>query len=229
MLQRLTRSIFTLVFILPVTSYASNFSFNGTFTNDDDQASFIFTLANPATVQLLTTSYANGGFAPILSLFGLLNQNDPALLGQSSAGVAGGAGNPGCGIRSVNVTTGLCLDALLEAGSSGPLAAGSYLLVLTEDPNVPLGPNLSNGFQYPPGSGNFTANGVKPGPFVDSAGNQMTGAYSVSINNVDSAVATPEPSTLTMLAAGITLLLVGLGVRRRHRHVLTRVNAVSLN
>jgi hypothetical protein len=199
-------------------SHGETVIFSGTFQSDDDEAAFTFSVANPETVTLDTTSYATGGFAPVLSLFGTLNQSDPALLAQDSGGVAGGAGNQGCGTRSVSPITGFCLDADIQAGTDGPIGPGTYLVVLTEDPNIALGPNLSDGFLYPPGSGNFTANGILPGPFVDPGGNQTTGAYSLTVSNVDNASQlspTPEPSSAADLTAGLALLALGLSRRTR--------------
>ncbi|HEV2446653.1 MAG TPA: DVUA0089 family protein, partial [Candidatus Sulfopaludibacter sp.] len=45
-------------------AFAGTFTFNGVFTQDDQRASFAVILNSPQQVTLLTTQYANGGFAP---------------------------------------------------------------------------------------------------------------------------------------------------------------------
>jgi hypothetical protein len=58
------------------------------------------------------------------------------------------------------VTTGQCLDALLgfdsvlDTNPLDTLAAGTYLVVLTEWDNTPTGPDLDGGFAQD-GRGNF--------------------------------------------------------------------------
>jgi hypothetical protein len=59
---------------------AAVFSFNGSFTADDNEQFFLFTqtVLSPVTVQ--TSSYAAGGFDPIVAVFDaagvLVDQND---------------------------------------------------------------------------------------------------------------------------------------------------------
>lgn len=198
---------------------ANTFDFNGTFTQDDNQASFLMILNSPQIVTIQTTSYANGGFAPVLSIFGnpLFGPGDPTLLGTNSGG------SP-CGVRSTNATTGLCLDALLGLDSVlstnqlGTLAAGSYLVVLTEQSNVPNGPDLDSGFVFD-GQGNFTAiPGINNGPFVDPSNPNITdtGTYALQFANVDTVQPVepvPEPATFIPLLSGLGLLVTML--RRR--------------
>jgi hypothetical protein len=199
------------------TRASTIFDFSGTFSEDDDQASFVITLLSPQTVTILTTSYANGGFAPVLSIFGPPADGDPNLLGFND-----GPGGGPCGSRSINLTTGVCLDALLgfdPVTSSNPLGilgAGSYLLVLTEQENLPNGPDLNSGFDMD-GLGNFTAvPGVNDGPFVDPTNPNLTdtGNWALQVENVDSAASLPEPSTLPLVFVGL-----GIGVVVRHWRV----------
>jgi hypothetical protein len=127
---------------------AANFSFAGTFSQDDNVQLFTFIVGAPSTVTLRTWSYAGGvnaagttiargGFDPILALFdstGLrINQND------DGAGVA-------------TDLSGRAYDTLL----SSSLAAGTYTVAVMEYDNFSVGPNLSNGFTRT-GQGNFTA------------------------------------------------------------------------
>ena len=205
------------IFLIIGSSLASadTFNFNGSFTQDDNQASFLMILNSPQVVTIETTSYASGGFAPVLSIFGdpSFGPGDPGLLGTNSGG------SP-CGVRSTNATTGLCLDALLGFDSVlstdplGTLAAGSYLVVLTEQDNTPNGPDLNSGFALD-GQGNFTAiPGVNNGPFVDPSNpnNTDTGNFALQFQNVDSVTAVPEPSTFLLFLTGVG---VCAAIRRR--------------
>lgn len=199
------------------TASANTFNFGGAFTEDDQQAAFTLVLNAPSVITIQTSSYANGGFAPVLSLFGdpLLGPGDPSLLGTNSGG------SP-CGVRSTSAATGLCLDALLGFDSVlgtnqlGTLGAGTYLVILTEQDNTPNGPDLAAGFSRD-GQGNFTGiPGVNPGPFVDPGNPNLTdtGTYALQLQNVSfAAPAVPEPSTLPVLLAGLGIL-AGLRFRR---------------
>ena len=207
-----------LVFVTLAPASASTIYFSGTFTQDDNQASFLVTLNTPRAVTIQTTSYANGGFAPVLSIFGnpLFAPGDPSLLGTNSGG------SP-CGVRGTNPSSGRCLDALLgndsvlAADPLGTLPSGTYLVVLTEQANVPNGPDLAAGFAFD-GQGNFTAiPGVNGGPFVDPSnpGITLTGAWALQFDNVDAAIseAVPESSTYISVLAGLGILV---GARRRY-------------
>lgn len=209
-LLRQTTTIVLLAGLLAGSSFANVTSFNGEFISDSDQASFRLTLAEPETISILTGSYVTGGFAPDLSLFAL-NPPDPLLIGQDAGGIAGGAGNPGCGPRSISPTTGLCLDAYLVEGASGPLAAGQYLAVVTDWTNPANGPFLSNGFANSGGAG-------VPGVFTDPLGNVLNGNFSVSFSGADSVVplsGVPEPSAMTELAVGLSLIAVAIAPWKR--------------
>jgi hypothetical protein len=171
---------------------AANFSFTGTFNQDDDVQLFRFAVAGPSftTVTLQTLSYDGGlntagalippgGFDPVISLFDaggtLLDDNDDGSFGP---------------------------DAFLRIA----LGAGNYLAALTESPNRANGPNLADGFLLA-GTGNFTGPG-----FVDVFGNQRDGHWALDVLNVASAVvgiaAVPSPGTLWLLAAPLLALAV---------------------
>jgi hypothetical protein len=196
---------------------AGTFTFNGSFFQDDNQASFNIVLNSPGTVTITTSSYASGGFAPVLSIFGApyFGAGDPSLLGTNSGGAP-------CGVRPTNPDTGLCLDALLGYDSIlttnplGTLAAGTYMVILTEQDNTPNGPDLASGFNRD-GQGNFTAvPDVNDGPFVDPGNPNISdsGNWAVGFQNVDSAaqLGLPEPSTVLSLLGGLVILA---GIRRR--------------
>jgi hypothetical protein len=200
------------------TASAGTYIFTGVFATDDQQASFNLLLDSPGILTIQTTSYANGGFAPVLSIFGSpdFGPGDPTLLAYDAGGTA-----PNCGIRGTNAATGACLDAVLGFDSVlnqnplGTLPAGAYLVVLTEQSNTPNGPDLASGFAQD-GQGNFTAvPGINDGPFVDPTNFSITDSpnWAVTFQNVDSASQTPEPSTLLSIVAGFAVL-AGLCLRR---------------
>jgi len=209
------QSAIVATFLLPIPSFASTFTFSGSFTEDDNVLQYLFTISAPATVTLESFSYGGngttvdpGGFAPVLSLFGPVTSGDPNLINFDDGGTAPG----GCGARLVDPTTHLCLDADLTEALTIP---GTYLVTLSENDNTPNGPDLLSGFNEA-GNGNFTGiNQGFPGEsFLDPLGNQRTPNYDFTITGVDSATQLPEPSTVSLLIAGGGLLA---GLRARPR------------
>lgn len=181
------------VVLAPVAAVrAADFSFTGAFTRDDDMALFGFSVAaGPVSlVTLRTSSYATGGFDPVLSLF---RASDGLLLADNDDV---NAAIP-TGTVPADPTTGLRSDSFLEID----LEPGAYLLALTQYDNLAAGPNLANGFARA-GTGNFTG-----GPFLQSVqqagggaiNHSRTGNYSVQILNVTSAQVIPEPGTLALI------------------------------
>jgi hypothetical protein len=175
--------------LLPSCLSAATVSYTGTFSDDDQEQVFSFTLGAPGTVTLRTLGYAggvngnstvilSGGFDPILSLFdatgSLIALNDDDL----------GA--------AVDPVTGNGFDASI----SGLLAADQYTLVLTEADNLPVGPTLADGFTRT-GQGNFTGPefaGI-PGSFWDATPAQRNGNWAVDLVGVTVSTV-PEPATL---------------------------------
>lgn len=191
------------------SAQAADFSFTGSFTQDDDVQLFNFLVGATSTVTLRTYSYAGGtqadgnvvsagGFDPILALFdstgGLIVQNDD-----------------GIGVPVDPVTT-FGFDTLLSTS----LAAGSYTVSVMQFANSALGPTLSDGFNLD-GTGNFTSiSGCSN--FCDVGGNNRTGEWAFDVLNVESAV-TP-PMTPIPLPASLPLLVAALGafgLMRRQR------------
>ncbi|MEO8594948.1 MAG: DVUA0089 family protein [Candidatus Solibacter sp.] len=183
--------------------------FSGNFTQDDDRADFLFTIASPATVELRSWSYAGGpdlqanpvprgGFAPVLSLF----DGAGNLLAYDNGGSVGGTAPRDCstGARAQDVVSDLCLDAYTQAALG---SAGSYRVVVTEQDNLPNGPTLADGFALS-GAGDFTG-----GPFIDAGGNPRSAYFYFTIGPVDAAQAAsaPEPAPLWLLASGLGLVL----------------------
>lgn len=198
----------------------SDFSFNGTFSSDDNVQLFNFTAGGSSNIVLRTWSYAGGtnaagdtiargGFDPILALFdgsgAFINQNDDG----------------GCSLVAADALTGQCWDTYFGA----TLAAGHYTVAIMEYNNFANGPNLSDGFARS-GQGNFTAGWFNCSAtiFCDvsevSPGNARDSHWAFDILGVEGATqvpptSVPEPSSLGML--GLGALLCGLLVWRRRR------------
>jgi hypothetical protein len=202
------------VFLSPETLAGSTFSFTGSFAADNDVQLFTFTISSPTTVNMETWSYAGGtnaagtvipagGFDPFVTLFSsnghFINDNDDGATAK------------------VDPTTGVAYDSQL----SQALAAGKYIVALTQFDNFANKPNLTNGFSEG-GNTNFTlafAPGGSTGFFWDLDGNQRTSKWALDIDVVNSAVlggSVPEPSSLILGGIG-GLTLVGFTLLRRRR------------
>ena len=134
-----------------------------------------------------TTSYASGGIVPVLSLF--------------------------------NATTGKIVDAsgadtgFSDVSITDTLSAGSYILDLTEFPNVAKG-NLAAGFLFANNPSITGKNcGVKGGMFYnDITCTETDGDYGLTVSN--SAAVTPEPATWLLVLPPAAFLLA---TRRRRQ------------
>lgn len=176
----------------------------GTFTGDDQIQEYAWNLAQSSEVVLSTDSYgggtmngittAAGGFLPVISIFNASNGDLVASDGADATCQAGMKSDP---------TTHMCDDAHLKLD----LNAGNYVLAVTEFFNVPVGPNLSDGF-LEQGQGNFTAQTcgttgmfweTDVAPCVKRDGNFTLDAASV-----------PEPATFWL-----ALPVIAFGVIRR--------------
>ena len=170
-------------------AHADSTVLSGTFAADNSVFSDPFSVTSAQTYTFTTTSAAGGGFLPVLTLF------------NSVTGAPVDFSNSGLGDVSLTDT----------------LNSGSYVLDLTEFPNVANG-SLSDGFLF---AGDPTATG-------DACGGSLTGQKFINAEtcsatplgdnyslNVTSTAVTPEPSTFVLMlapAAG----LVELVRRRRH-------------
>lgn len=178
-------------------------SLTGIFSNDDDIAWADFDVAQNTLLSARATSFGNGGFAQVMSLFALNAGQD---LLQVVSGSANTCTTPGAGAES----GGLCWDAFFTI----MLNAGTYRLVVSQDVNTPNGPGFADGFAQT-GLSNYTGLNYLGDPsrtFVNSDGGQRTGAYNVDIQI---GAPLPEPNT-------ISLLLIGLACAAAGAHYVTK-------
>lgn len=187
---------------------ATVMSYTGTFASDDQVESFAFSLASSGTVSARTWSFgggtnaagtliADGGFAPILSLFSTNGAQDLLQLAQ-----AGGSGSCPAGANT-DPTSGSCWDVAIDIA----LTPGDYLFALTQDDNTPFGPGFGDGFLHA-GEGNYTGPNYlgTDGQCIMVDGSQRTcgWALDIALPNVTQGPGNPvpEPGSLALLAGG---------------------------
>ena len=178
----------------------------GTFTSDDELHFFDVNLAAPSTLSIQTFGYGggNGGFDPFLSLF-------------TQSGLLIAINNDGA-CPPLQASGGVCFDSDITMA----LPAGSYIAVISQYDNVPIGPTLQDGFSRT-GQGNFTPGlwGYPGTAFIDALGNQRTGAYTIAFDGATSVSAdVPEPGLWLTTASGLALCLYTR--RRRQKHAVGR-------
>jgi hypothetical protein len=231
LLRKLT--LFGIIFaIFPLISRATNITLQGNFTADDNVQLFSVSIAAPAAVDIRSYGYAGGttstgtvvprgGFDTILTLF-------------NASGIFIDDNDDGAG-AAVDPITGQAADARITAN----LAAGSYIVALTQYDNFSIG-NLADGFGET-GNPNFTTDpgfgsgGACPGNmFRDisgTAGRCRTANWALDFVNVASVTpvaSTPEPSALLLAGFGLALLLVGRFRARRKAALLTGAFVAAL-
>lgn len=162
-------------------SSAATIPVSGMFSADDSSYTYSFTTTASQIYTFATTSYSAGGFLPVLTLFN-------AFTGKP-------IDNAGSGFGDVSL--------------NDSLSSGSYVLYLTEFPNVANG-NLSDGFLFT-GSPAITGDlcGVG-GKFLNTVNcTQRTGNYALSITNNP----VPEPPTWLLVLPPAVL---AFGLSRRY-------------
>jgi hypothetical protein len=174
-------------------------SFNGSFTADDNVQLLPFTESSPSLVTLQTSSYAAGGFDPIVTVFDATG----LLIGQNDDGV----GVP------PDPSTGEALDALLTLS----LTPGQYVVSITQFDNFAVGPTLADGF-VESGLGNFTAALFDCGApnFCDVTGSARTSQWALTISA--QAVGVSEPSTMALFTVSLACFGTVIGARILGRH-----------
>ena len=178
---------------------ADTFHFSGTFTADDGLALLVVDVPGLVSTPLtaltaLTLSFAQGGFAPVLSLFD----------GQGFLLQAGAPADPGacCEQR-------LAVDAL----------PGHYTLVLSQQGNYP-GATLADAFSNA-GQAHYTAAYdplLRPNAtFIDIDQTQRSGFWALDLTVAGAVAVVPEPAAGWLLAAGLAGMTGLTGLKSRHR------------
>jgi len=176
----------------------------GFFSRDDDVRLLGLSVTTPGLVSATSIGYAGGTTVGGTTI--PRGGFDTALFLYSSAGVLLAQSDDGIGVPT-DPTTGLASDAALSI----TLAAGGYILALTQFDNFALG-MLSAGFSRS-GDGNFTPSlsGVCPAPsFCDSSGDARTSNWAVNITGVDATPGVqpiPEPASAALVLVGLAAML----------------------
>lgn len=188
---------------------AADFSYSGTFVNDNDVQRFDFSVTAASTITLRSYGYAGGtqadgtvvaagGFDPVLTLF-------------TGAGAFIEDQDDGSNVPADPVT-GSFFDVNLEVD----LDPGSYFVTITQFDNFLIGSTFDDGFTYDnqPSFRVFCATGI----FCDVNDESRTGDWAFDVLNVDVATIPTDPTGPTgpnpgivPLPAGLPLMLAGLG------------------
>ena len=193
---------------LAQASTAAVQSFQGSFSDDDDLALFSLTLDSDGPLRITSfsssggvnaagTAVPAGGFAPVLSLFG-----PDGYLADSHAGSSQLCADDGA----------YCWDARFDT----QVAAGSYLLVLSQDgndPNPALPATLATVANLYSQTGQPTYTAVYLGSdgdplarFVRQDGTLRSGHWALDIDVAASVTQVPEPGTWLLWMAGLAAL-----------------------
>ena len=153
---------------------ASTFSTTGNFAADNSDYELTFSVTGTTDFTAATTSFATGGFVPVLTLFN----------GTTGSEID----NNGTGFSDVSL--------------SDVLGTGTYDLFLTEFPNVALG-DLATGFLFagdPTATGDLC--GVAGGMFLNTSMAPCTAtssAYALTTTTNAASSVTPEPPSALLL------------------------------
>jgi len=188
-------------------------SFSGVLPQDDAIVHFTYEVQTTGTVSIFTTSFANGGFPPLLAIFDS---------GGNFVFSADGTTQNDCVQNQADPVLGTCWDSRLSFGST---AGSTYDVFLSQWDNFAPNTVITDPFQEA-GQGNFTAR-LPFGPDdpggsfllglpLGDPGNQRTGDWAVTFE-ADHAlglqvreVAVPEPSSALLLFGSLFVC----GIRR---------------
>ncbi|MGI4756066.1 MAG: DVUA0089 family protein [Janthinobacterium lividum] len=177
--QRLFTMFTALALALPFASHAkaATMTYRGMFGGDSDVATFNFSTTDNQQYTFTTTSFAAGGFVPVLTLFSS-NGGNPIAFGENDTS---------------------------DVSLSQTLGPGSYFLALTEDPNV-FTTNYAAGTLFNSATATGDLCGVSDGKFLNvfDGCSQRTNAYAVTFTNTTAV--TPEPPTWLLVMPAVALL-----------------------
>lgn len=185
---------------------ALDFDFSAAFTKDNDVVREYFSLADPATVTVFTSSWDDGGFDPVLALW---DSSGNLIAEWDDSGLVGS-----------EVSNGVSYDyGSWDVFEKVSLPAGSYSVTIAQFNNFAIalpGENISLGFQW--GSNpNFTfTEQFGPQPYFNGVNGDWDGASynDPRTGNYAFHIKTPDMgSSAVLLALGLGML-VTVGRRR---------------
>jgi len=187
------------------TSFSNEVDFTGNFLHDNDVLRFNFNVGLPGVVTLFSSSWVNGGFDPILTIW---DSTGNQIEEQDDGGVIGSQTS-----NSVFYNVGE-FDSYLNID----LAAGDYIATFTQYDNFSASTLLADGFLRDADPLFTAVFGCSNGSFcegslLDSNGDPVepnrTSDWALHFLNVDSATlnTVPEPSSLLLIGlAGLALV-----------------------
>lgn len=136
---------FAILFLVSLPAFTANFSFTGTFSQDDDLHYFTVVLNSPGDLTIRTYGYGGGvnsagqtinpgGFDPVISVF---------LGADPSSTLLGDNNDAGCPTVGQDPVTLACWDSFRAFNALPP---GLYSVVISQSDNTALGPTLADGF-----------------------------------------------------------------------------------
>jgi hypothetical protein len=200
------------------SAFAIDYTFSGSFQKDNDVTQFSFSVLNPSSVTVFSSSWDEGGFDPILAIWTgagalIYEQDDGGNAGSTNVDTDGPGGNAPIAYS----------HGVWDSYYTVNLAAGNYIATVTQFSNFANSGLLSGGFQQD-GNPNFTFDlgyGGATQPFFNGvwdSDDPRTGNYVFHLLNVDNA--THQPPTVPEGASTVGLLaaaMAGVALLRRRQ------------